>query len=587
MRRLLACLAVSAWLPVSPIHAAEPEQILLDLFTHPTGLAELPFTKSNKGVRTAYVKYFEAKYADEIKAGLGDSHESLIAWLNANVEIKDTLFSALDPATDQISQALSVFRDLWAADANAVKAHPNLAIAVAVTWDDQKAIYDYRQHQVRTRSLLPSTVAAIGPGENFRYFLSHLAKLKGPQEQLPWEFLVHIVNHRTPDDERDWAITNYLKRRPGIGTIYKDVEYDTTMLRTLGEVCKLNGKPYTLPSVRQYGGVCAMQADFAARVAKSLMVPAEYVGGEANSGGLHAWVMWVEVKSVNKENVTFSLESHGRYNVDQYYIGTLKDPKSGREMTDRDMERRLTAIGQAPSASRQADLLMRMYPIAREKMNLSAKTQLLYLQRVLYLYPMSEGAWLELAAMFKDGRQTDSGEANRLAEKSVTVFAKFPDFSWRVVDDLMTPQKDKYTRARIFERMVAQYELLGRPDLACEARLKLVEYQTETKDYQKAATGLMGTIRKFPAEGRYVPKMMAKLQAVAKEYKTGNDQLVKFYQEILPRIPAKRGDEISNYCLKMHEQAVAFFKENNKPKEATATEQQLFRIRANGRLAPP
>jgi glycosyltransferase involved in cell wall biosynthesis len=42
--------------------------------------------------------------------------------------------------------------------------------------------------------------------------------------------------------------------------------------------------------IREHGGVCAMQADFAARVAKSLGVPAEYVGGEANSGGLHAWL---------------------------------------------------------------------------------------------------------------------------------------------------------------------------------------------------------------------------------------------------------------------------------------------------------
>jgi protein-S-isoprenylcysteine O-methyltransferase Ste14 len=62
------------------------------------------------------------------------------------------------------------------------------------------------------------------------------------------------------------------------------------MLRTQSEVCRLNGKPYTLQSIKDYGGVCAMQADFAARVAKSLGVPAEYVGGEANFGGLHAWV---------------------------------------------------------------------------------------------------------------------------------------------------------------------------------------------------------------------------------------------------------------------------------------------------------
>src|SRR5262249_30604261 len=127
------------------------------------------------------------------------------------------------------------------------------------------------------------------------------------------------------------------------------------------------------------------------------------------------------------------------------------------------------------------------------------------------------------------------------------------------------------------------YEQLGRPDLACEARLKLVEHQVETMDFQKAATGLMTTIRKFPAEGRYIPKMMEKLQDVAKQYKAGTEQLVKFYQELLPRIPAKRGDEVSKYCVKMYEQAVAFYKENNKSREATAAEQQLARVKSGGR----
>src|SRR5262249_236735 len=146
-----------------------------------------------------------------------------------------------------------------------------------------------------------------------KYVLDRQAKLKGLQQQLPWEFLIHTVNHKTPMDERTWAVTNYLKRRSGIGTIYKDIVYDTEMLRTKSEKCKLNGQPYTLPSIKEHGGVCAMQADFAARVAKSLVVPAEFVGGEANFGGLHAWVMWVEVKAVNKDAVTFSLESFGRY----------------------------------------------------------------------------------------------------------------------------------------------------------------------------------------------------------------------------------------------------------------------------------
>src|SRR5262249_28760216 len=344
------------------------------------------------------------------------------------------------------------------------------------------------------------------------YVIERQAKLKGPQQQLPWEFLVHTVNHRTPIDERDWAVTNYLKRRPGIGTVYKEIEYDKEMLKTQSKVCKLNDKPYTLESIKQHGGVCAMQADFAARGAKSLLGPAEFVGGEANSGGLHAWVMWAEVKSVQRDAVTFTLESFGRYFGDNFYVGTLKDPKTGKDITDRELERRLTAVGNAPHSSRQADLLMRAYPIVRDKLSLSTKQQLAYLNKVLTLYPMCDAAWLELAALHKDGKLTDAGEATRLVDKALTTFAKFPDFSWRLVDDLLTPQKDKVYRTRTFEKMVTAYENLGRPDLGCEARMKLVDYQAEAKDFKKAFDGLAFTVRKFPEEGRYVPRMVTRMQ---------------------------------------------------------------------------
>lgn len=559
--------------------ADAPEDALVELVSGPQGFHDKAFAKGEyKYVRAAYAKFVEAKHGRDLKRNLGDAG-SFFAWLADNPEIKETLFTALDPDGDNLAAAMVVFRDLWKQYPEAVKAHPNVAVAAAVVWDDVRAAYDYRGHQRRTKSILPESVAGVGPAENFKYLIDRESKLKGPHLQLPWEFLVHVVNHNTPADERDWAVGKYLPRRAGIGTVYKDVEYDKEMLRTKSETCKLNGKPYTLAGIREFGGVCAMQADFAARVAKSLAVPAEYVGGEGNSGVLHAWVMWAEVKAVSKDAVTFTLESFGRYNIDQYYVGTLRDPKTGREITDRQMEQRLTAVGLAPANSRHADLLMRIYPAAREKKQLPTRLQLAYLNRVLALYPMCEAAWVEVAALHKDGKLTDAVEATRLVDKALVTFAKFPDFSWKVVDDLLTPQKDKFYRSKAFEKMATSYEALGRPDLACEARLKLVGYQTEAKEHKRAFDGLANTIRKFPTEGRYVPKMMTRLQDVAKEIKGGNDLLAKFYLEILPRVPPRRGDEVSKYCVAMHEQAVAYLKENGKAKDAVLVEQSLARVK--------
>ena len=86
--------------------------------------------------------------------------------------------------------------------------------------------------------------------------------------------------------------------------------------------------------------------------------------------------------------------------------------------------------------------------------------------------------------------------------------------------------------------------------------------------------------------GRYVPRMMTRLETVTKEYKGGPDQLAKFYLEVLPHIPPKRGDEVSKYCVTMHEQAIAYLKEHGKAKEAGLVEQNLARVKASGKSFP-
>jgi hypothetical protein len=535
-------------------------------------------------VRSAFARYFETKYADRIKEAFGDDHPVLTTWLDANPEAKETLFTAIDPDTDDVVKALEVFRDLYKLGPDKLKAYANVAVAVAVVWDDPKAVYDYRGHQLRTKSHLPDGVMKVGAVENYEALTRIDGPVKAAVQFFPWEFLIHVINHRTPEDERAWAAKTYLKRRAGIGASYKDVEYDVEMLRTQSEVCRLNDKPYTLPSIRQHGGVCAMQADFAARVAKSLVVPAEYVGGEGQSGGLHAWVMWVEVRSVQKDKIDFVLMSEGRYLLDQYYVGTLKDPKSGKKMTDRDLERRLTFVGAAPQNARHADLLMRAYPLYRERKNLTPAQQVAYLRKVLEIFPSAERAWLALAELYREGTTADHSTAVSTVNRAFTTFARFPDFFWAIQDDLITAVKDRLVRTSLYEKSVLSFEALGRPDLACEARLKLVDYQVEAKEYKKAADGLAQTVRKFPAEGRYVPKMMDRLEEVCRlmKGKTGTDLLARFYLEVLPKVPRKRGSEPSQYCIKLYEKAVAFFKENNRPREAALLEQQLALI-AQGR----
>ncbi len=560
---------------------AEPEQVFIDALSNPKFFVKGEY----KAVRAVMADYFAKKHDAEIRAAFDKDYDEIAKFLKDNPDLRDTLFTALDPDEDKIDEALKIFRELYKLGPDKLKAHPALAVALCVVWDDPKAVYDYRGHQRRTRSNLPIDPMTIGWKENYEYLLAHEGELKGVVQNLPWEFLVHMVNNHTPEPERDWAVKNYIKGRAGIGGIYKEVAYDQEMLRTeiasgggKGQ-CKLTGQDYTLAGLKKYGGVCAQQADFAARVAKSIAVPAEYVHGEGNSGGLHAWVMWVELKSVTKDKIDFALMSEGRYFGDQFYIGRLLDPKTGQETTDRDLERRLATLGAAPAHARHADLLMRMYPYYKEKKALTPKQQLAFVRQMFEIFPHCERAWAELARIAKDGETVAPPDAVTLANRAFTSFAGFPDFSWSLFDSLLTSQKDKQQRSAVFERAVLKYEALGRPDLACECRLKWAEYVEGAKDYKKAADGLAQTIVKFPSEGRYVPKVLDKLAEVCAQYKDGTKKLAKFYLDFLPLVPKTRGGDVTKYAVKVHEKAQAFFVASNMPKEAALVAAELAKLR--------
>jgi hypothetical protein len=573
MSRIIACAAgLSLCLTAAADDAVRP---ILDLHK-----ANKLFDKTEyKAVRAAAAKVFEARHANAIKDAFGSEYESLSAWLEKQKDLKEELFSAIDPQKDDIAQALTVFRDLWKDNPEAVAKYPNLAIAISVVWDQPQHVYDYRPHQRRTKSELPDGYMKFGPLDEFRYHVGHAKAIQGKEpfnrlEVLPWEFQVYMVDQRTPVEEREWAIKNYLAKRPMLGKIYAEIEYDQEMLRTQSEVCKLNGHNYTLQDIRKYGGVCAMQADFAARVGKSLDVPAAYVGGEGQNLGLHAWVMWVEVKAANKSAVNFKLESWGRYRGDNYYTGILRDPQTGAEILDRDMERRLSVAATDRIGKRQAELAMEYYPDVAEANQFDAKKKIHYLRDVLKTSAFNEAAWLEMARMARDGEATGETKTAILeqAGRLVTVFAQYPDFSWKVAGDLASVQTSKQLRNEFYQRLIVVYETAKRPDLASEARLKWAESVGEEHKYAIAATGLAYTIKKFPDEGRYVPKMMDKLKECCGQFPGGKEYLGKTYLELLKTMNPKRGTEVTKYFLKMSSDALAFFKEEKRTKEAAEVE---------------
>jgi hypothetical protein len=564
---------------------AEAEQAIVDLYKS----GKLFDRAQYKAVREAFTRRFEERHADAIRAAYGDDYKKLTEWLDAHSEIKQTFYTALHEKFDKLPRALTLFKELWKKSPEQVEKYSNLAVAVAVVWDDEaRGVYDYRGHQVRTKSKMPDRL--VDALDNFDYIASNEKATEGRAKQLPWEFLTFVVDHRTPTAEREWAQKYYQTGKGRIASWHQDVPYDHDMLK--GERDKasglqphLAGRDYTLVNIRNHGGVCAQQADFAARVGKSVGIPSVYCWGESSYRGLHAWWMYVQIQSVGKDQIRFNLVSDGRvrgFVKDQFYTGFVVDPQTGQRILDRDMERRLWAVGKDLQGKRHAGLAMSAYPWLSQQLSLDAKERVAYLDRCLQVSPLDEDAWLEFARLAKEGQLQAEQKAAVRAHLTTLykTFPAYPDFVLRLVDDLLTVQPDPAERVKVYVEVVALCEKANRADLACAARLKITDFLGAQDKWPLASQGLIYTIKKFPNEGRYVPKMTARLQEVASHYKEGSKALATLYLDLVPAMVLYYEGEDNAFISELYKQAMSYLEENKMDKTATTLKAKTDLARA-------
>ena len=499
-------------------------------------------TKQYPAVRAAFSKAFEARHAATIRAAFGADHDALAAWLGKHPGIKAELFTAIDEANDDVRASLSLFAKLWKEFPDKVGQLPALAIATAVVWDRPRAVYDYRHHQVRCKSSMPTTLA--DGRANFEYLANGDKMILANVKALPREFLAFVVDNKTPIEERKWA-QRFVATQKGTSSWHQSIAYDKGMLETeqtgKGPGPKLAGHEYTLANIKKYGGVCAQQADFVARVGKSLGQPSVYISGESSYRGRHAWVMWVTPLKQAKgtDSTRFALISDGRtrgFEKDAFYVGELTDPQTGRRISDRDMERRLTVVGLGARTRRQTALAMRAYPLIAEQEKFDTKQRLAYLSKVWAMSPYAEEAWRELARLAKAGEL--SRFKGTLAAKQALLmrtFAKWPDFIASISSDLLAAEQAA-GQVRYLGPQLSLYEKKRRPDLACDAGLKLASALREQGKSKEAARELARTVRKFPTEGRYVPKLLKALEDASVGNAASTAALAKLYLDLTPAL---------------------------------------------------
>ena len=125
---------------------------------------------------------------------------------------------------------------------------------------------------------------------------------------------------------------------------------------------------------------------------------------------------------------------------------------------------------------------------------------------------------------------------------------------------------------------MALYVEAKRPDLACEAVLAHADDLVKDDHAPQAVATLSATIMAFPDEGRYVPRMLDKLEAVANPLADGDRQVLSLYQSLLPKVPPRRGDRPSPYCIELYRRAIQRFTAAGHPELAEAWKGELAKL---------
>ena len=551
---------------------------LIDEFAKLYRAGQLCDPASYPALRSLVAARFARAHAAELTTAFQGSGADLQRWLGAHPDLRDELYTAFD-GNDDVPAAMKIVERLLNRSFQRLTSDFELAIATAITWDRESGVYDYTVQQRRSHATVSRerTCDAI---DNFDYYSSSEFVGRRRIQKLPWEFLQHVVNHRTPLEERTWVQRTYHDPRRPIGQCYEDVAYDHQMIKSGETTSQLAPRAYTLANLKDRGGICVMQADYATRVAKCLGIPAAYVEGRARSGGNHAWVMWTELQSSTSTGLAFSLESHGRFFLDRYYVGQLLEPQSGRLITDRELELRLQGVGLNPLAYRQAKLIMQAWPELKSRLQLTVEQELEVLESVIELSPGHQAVWQAVAQLAKSGRVTPelNPRLDGLRDRCIKTLTNCPDFICQIIDELLAYEPDLSRRLPTYDKLLQLWASTGRPDLTCRLRLQLSQQLVAGQQYQAALGGLAQTIKRFPDEGRYVPQLLDKYEALAVHVEDGQSKVLKLYQELLPLIPRRRQSQTSPFYLEMLARAARRFAQAGETKPAQAYADQLKKL---------
>jgi hypothetical protein len=432
-------------------------------------------------------------------------------WFNAQPAFREKFLLAVDPRDDSFSEAARValaIREKFPKESEPLM---NLVVAFAVVWDNPAVVKNIMVQCVPELYQKPPEPSPYL--DSFGWYVKNQKALCPWFQETPWRLLVYVAAEGIALSERDWVLSKY-RFTANLGKLYSDVQYDYSKLKNRWG--KLEGKPYTLTNVLQYGGVCRDQAFFAREVCRTMGLPAYMATGKGNTTGEglaasgHAWVGWIV-----KDARGYSLESHGRYAYHKYFMADIVDPSSGRQIQDYMVG--IEARGASnEKAYDEADLYYRVWREVGTRMEAQARAQLLV--ESLRRNPFHREAWLELglATAAGDLPQSMAGiQWNYL----VTSFKEFPDFTYRMARNFALMFKTAQEKFHFFDTTAKIFSQQKRQDLVADLRLDEVEMCIAEQRKDLALQVAVAGMGECAGEGGRGAALAVKAVALAKELK--------------------------------------------------------------------
>jgi len=240
--------------------------------------------------------------------------------------------------SDNKTVFIEILSKLLGDDKRKFERYMNLAIAIAMVWDEP--FPDSWPHPNVNRSDVP--IGNLDVLSMFKYFVSshENGRLKIGLDRLSVRELCFVIDTPVELNELKYAQQIKLKSLKDLERLYKIIPYDQQRINS--EEYEWPHGPYRLIDIGlKKGGICMDQSYFAAHAAKSQGVPSILFMGQGRSGG-HAWVGYLESRGRWKLNAA-------RWASEKYPVGFAYDPQTWERISDTQFEFYLKSNGDSPS----------------------------------------------------------------------------------------------------------------------------------------------------------------------------------------------------------------------------------------------